>query len=324
MFLFMEMMKLVKNGFYITLCFSMCVYWTCKQYGKFSDDDDSSAIYFKEFNLEPEDLYPEFSICFFGNIISTEKIKRALNATTGHKGVRQLYVKMLTGQQNLTEEMRNINFSDVTISLGDFLQKFATRRYDRKPIYKFPKVNSSIASIPMFVKYHTPQHICYTLKVKFVPGLVLHSERLAFNATKITESFSKVIIVPHAKGKFFSNLIQSQGVVVHPRLELRPLKSKNGSNYVITIKVTEEQILDKRSHANHTCDTSLVDEDSKLIAVKVRKIGCVPTYFKDFVQSSAMNDSEANIPECWSTEQHRNFLNGFPFRLLKFAHEFTG
>ena len=195
------------------------------QFGKFLLDYDSSAISFRKFNIEPTDLYPEFSICFSGNILSADKIRRALNLTAEPKVLRELYVQMLMGKQNMTDAMRKINFSDVTISLEDFLQRFTTRSYEREWIYQFPTANSSIASIPMFVKFHTPQQICYTLKVEFVQGLFLSSERLQFNATMITELFSMVMIVPHAKGRFFNNLIQSHAVVVH-RHDLMPIMLK--------------------------------------------------------------------------------------------------
>jgi len=320
----MEMFKLASNQFYGIICSSLCLYWIYLQCGKFLLDYDSSAISFRKFNAEPKDLYPEFSICFYGKILREDKIRRALNATAEPKDLGELYMQMLTGKQNMTDEMRKINFGDVTISLEDFLQRFTTRSYDRKKIYQFPKlnkVNSNIASVPMFVKFHTPQQICYTLKVEFVQGLFLSSERLQFNATMITELFSMVMIVPHAKGRFFNNLIQSHAVVVH-RHDLMPimLKNNNGSSTIIKIKVTAAQTLEKRlDRAEHPCDPDLVDEDIKLIVIQVRKAGCVPPYFRELLHSSGVNNGESNIQECRSTEQFNTVRKGFPWRLLKFA-----
>ena len=111
-----RMIKLIVSHFYSALCSSLCLYWVYRQFQNYLDNDDLSAMSFKRFNAEAENLYPAFSICFLGNIISKDKLKQTLNATAPSAESTWLYLYMLRGYLNMTEEIGRVNFEDVTVS----------------------------------------------------------------------------------------------------------------------------------------------------------------------------------------------------------------
>ena len=48
-------------------CCIFATYMTAKQIIRFLENDDSTAIHFRRFNLSPKDTYPTFSICLTGS-----------------------------------------------------------------------------------------------------------------------------------------------------------------------------------------------------------------------------------------------------------------
>ena len=112
---------------YDLLCVSLCLYMTYLQFSNYAEDNDSSAISFRKFNKEPKDLYPSFSICFWGTkgeILNEDRTRQALNDTVHSGDVRSLYAKMLKGKIAMTEGIGAANFDDLTITLRNIMKQF--------------------------------------------------------------------------------------------------------------------------------------------------------------------------------------------------------
>ena len=93
------------------LTVSLCSYW-CYQY---SLNDDLSVVRYKEFQVTNDDIYPTASFCLGNPFLKKKLTVYGVNDTA--------YLDFLRGT-SFTKGMLNINFSDVTIDITDYIKGY--------------------------------------------------------------------------------------------------------------------------------------------------------------------------------------------------------
>ena len=77
------------------LCCFFATKMTTKQVVRFLENDDSTTIHFRQFNLSPKDKYPTFTICLTGSELYWNKEDAIFNST---ELTPNMFGKMLKGQ----------------------------------------------------------------------------------------------------------------------------------------------------------------------------------------------------------------------------------
>ena len=96
--------KLLKHCAVVTLTLACCIlatYMTAKQVIRFLENDDSTAIQFRQFNLALKDNYPTFSICLTGSDLYWNKAKPIFRAFGLHP---HKFGEMLKGEDVFSHE----------------------------------------------------------------------------------------------------------------------------------------------------------------------------------------------------------------------------
>ena len=140
---------------------------------RFIKNDDVSLISFKTFHEEQDNLYPTMTMCFYNPFIQgeLEKYGPGINTTS--------YSQYLQGNV-WTDQMQNVLYDNVTISMEDFLQgisgKLENGSYvwlyhseNRYPLYQLDN------KPPYFVSYKNGLSKCFSFDIPYIADTVFWS-----------------------------------------------------------------------------------------------------------------------------------------------------
>ena len=314
-------MRPVSGFLYDSACVSFCLYMTFLQIRNYAEDKDSSAISFRKFNTEWQDMYPAFSICYAGpnvTILPNNNTRIALPGGNLSSDLHLSYFQMLMGLRHMTAEMRKLHFDDWTVQMEDYLTEFERQNTDREIIYKYSFTKNSTTAMPMSITYQDPKTICYTKNVTFQKDLILYMDVASLNATKIIESGLTVLFLIHQKARLINELLAGRFFIVKLEDLYTDSFSKRGKRYEIHMQNTGLEVLHKRSTARRPCNKLLVDEDRKLIHQYIMAVGCVPTFWKRFATSDLIRKiNTSGSIGCREKEQFLKIMSSSPEDIKK-------
>ena len=194
-----------------------------------------------------------------------------------------LYYKMLRGWIDITDDFKKIHFDAVTIDLiHDLLLQYDIWTKDRKNIIKYPNKNNNTRNMQLYISYQNPTRLCFTKNVTSENDLLLDHDYITLDAAKVAKLQTDWLILFHQKGRMFKESFEDAFVYVKPSEFQNVIsKNKNGSTYLIELKMSQMEVLRRRPTADPPCDGSLHDEDRKLIHAAIKDTGCA--YFLEQV-----------------------------------------
>ena len=264
------------------------------------ENEDTSLIDFRRFNLSPEDVYPDITMCFTGHELywyNDESIFRKFGVSTatyanmlkGGEGFgyrynysSKLYTKFeIENKSLLLEDAENfqLGLSNIFTSSRN---KFTVTRGDSNTV-------SRTRQIPAHVSFKTPDTICFTrasnddigtLRVYDLAGLnrtIFGNKKYSNVEFKIFFHHPQQLIRSFHRYAFKSKM----GYMQDP---------KDGSNKswtkLLRIAISKVTVLRKRPTSNVPCDLELKNDDEKLQREIMKHIKCIPIYWKHNVGSN--------------------------------------
>ena len=301
---------------FTVVCCLLAGYMVVTQISRFFENRDSSTIMFKRFNISPDDRYPTLSICFEGaklNWYNETSIFESFGITSTK------YEKILKGEQVLKFEydyktkLYNKIFTDIRngsndgfdkfyLSIADMLTgiEYATEEIPNSIKYGKGDRGVEVEDIPFYIGYQTPETICFTRTSNDTLGSIRMYDWLLFNKDIIgNENYqsAKMMIYLHYPGQLLRSYhtpVFKSGISFTAFNE-----EKNFWDRLLTITVTQVMLLRKRANSNVPCDPNLVNDDEKLQKEIIRKIDCIPIYWRH------MDNKPVGISFCKSPDQYR-------------------
>lgn len=301
---------------FTVVCCLLAGYMVVTQISRFFENRDSSTIMFKRFNISPDDRYPTLSICFEGaklNWYNETSIFESFGITSTK------YEKILKGEQVLKFEydyktkLYNKIFTDIRngsndgfdkfyLSIADMLTgiEYATEEIPNSIKFGKGDRGKEVEDIPFYIGYQTPETICFTRTSNDTLGSIRMYDWLLFNKDIIgNEKYqsAKMMIYLHYPGQLLRSYhtpVFKSGISFTAFNE-----EKNFWDRLLTITVTQVMLLRKRANSNVPCDPNLVNDDEKLQKEIIRKIDCIPIYWRH------MDNKPVGISFCKSPDQYR-------------------
>ena len=168
---------------------------------------------------------------------------------------------------------------------------------------------------PFRISYQEPNRICFGPEVN--TSVIKQHEYATLDLDKITskmnegrlESTLKYLrIYIHKQGQFIRNIGRDVANYASPDLLYDNGDQTYGSK--IAFFVSQVTLLRSRHDAIDTCDRDLKNEDMMLLISIVKKVGCVPSYWKTIVQM------DSAYPICNISKQY-SFAYGFVSNITK-------
>ena len=299
---------------------------TLKQVMRFLENDDSTAIHFRRFNLSPKDKYPVFSICLTGAKLYWYKREPIFNK---FQLSRYKLGDILKGKDafayeyNYTSMLYNKVPIDISqhpdVDLGHFSLKasdivtaleYGTEhektsvRHGRSAAgnEKFKLVDK----IPLQVGYNSSDTVCFTRTSDDSVNTLRTYDWLAFNNSVFgNEKFNKVdlriyVHHPHQLMREFHR------PVFRSKLGSGATSQVNGDFWskLLKITITKVTTLRKRPGSNIGCDETLVNDDAKLQDRLIKQMNCTPPYWRRFDLQRKPCQSKAELQNAENIIQH--------------------
>lgn len=149
---------------------------------------------------------------------------------------------------------------------------------------------------PFYTSYQDPDQICFTRLTNTNSKQKRRFDKLKLDLKWLKDYMldSKLRFYVHGARQFIKNLREYIHEV--PIMYLVPFNGKHVNNY-IEITISHVTILKKRPDAITPCNEKILDCDSFILEGIVRKVGCIPIYWKSI--SPLINTSQI----CNSVEQ---------------------
>ena len=282
----------------------------------------------KKYNDDPsEDKYPTFTVCFKGtdfvwyhdyNIFQAygldatqfELMLKGENATRYERdnNLRSYRKTIVT-----TNKRSNEGFEKFHIKLSDILSdaRFVTDKPSTNTFRPFATGQDDSNHMPLEYSYQSADTICFTRKSNDSRNLVRLHDSITFRGSILghelfNETEIKVFI--HNPNQLISSFSKPKYVASFSYF-LSTLIGKNESNFnTLEFKISQCKILRKRHDSNIPCNKDITNHDKHLQMEYVRKLGCIPMYWKYLNMSNEI--SLAQLDECTSTEKLKKAYPG--------------
>ena len=294
-------------------CFILAGYLSYQQFEQYALNEDSSILGFRQFNKGPEDLYPAYTVCINsmdrGSIFRNDE--NFLNLT--HYPSRLVYNQILQGKccndKTIVAKALDMDYEDVLdVNIKDYILHKTTINKVGDVIHDWDHESNDPLDT-FYRSYQDPNMVCMTDKVPYSPNLHLKRDSLLFDAEKMyvdlmTRSFWYYRIVIdffiHQPGSLIPML--NDPIL---RLDALQLSFIRNTSRFINVRVNQVEVLEKREDAEITCNKSLTDFDLMYKDSVIKSIGCIPLYWKRFLNNSGVEKmNETKIPDCNTKDQY--------------------
>ena len=268
--------KILYNGLSLC-CYAGCIFMVTMLFVRYNDNQDSSQVTMKQFNVSPEGRYPSFTFCIRA---SKGKLFRA-KILENDLGLNQsAYYELLAGYQDAKSlKLRNIKFEEVVTKIDDFMEAFEVKDslYEKYIHWESKKHHT----MPSYFRpsYQDPTTNCFTYDTIYSSNVTLTSFYVKFNITKLKNLFADsgfIYIHVHYPGQMIRHMLRYLTRI----RRFSELKRKNFNNQV-TVSFSGITLMRFRETANDACDPKLIDDDSEWQKRAIRKIGCIPPYWNN-------------------------------------------
>jgi len=249
--------------------------------------------------------------------------------------LKKMYWKIFTGQnldtiknkysmnKKVIERIRDSDFSSLMMDLKEMITFFKTKvehnfvenwsllnvgskKYNL-PSEKNPLISKTNSSNwPLYVSYITPLMKCFTRKVEFEKNMIkvedsmqIHKDVLD-NITKKDNALTLKMYLHHPLHQ-----VRSFGTEVTNHL-LNPNYQYTIGYPDLKITVSDVKVLRRRHDSNTPCNPDADNQDYFFQKAAINEIGCIPPYWKSF-----MNGSNYGTSFCRNSTQLETAFNYF-------------
>ena len=312
---------------------SLLIFMIKREASRYISNEDVSSSSFRQFNSLPSDKYPAYTLCFHKSEIKN-KHRRGIFFTRRHLTEQdntdksKLYWKIFTGEdvKNISkyhdvkkedvEKIRNrSDFSALTMDLEEMANSFKvandeyveTDKWELKTKTRIPSDQNRLISTtnstywPFYVSYMNPERKCFTRKVDFQKNVIKKYERIILNR----QILNQMTVKGDARRKISGTLMLTV-TIHHPRHFVRSFET--GAHFItpitkglhtrLNIRVFEVKVIKGRHDANTKCNPTADDQDQILMKSVIKKMGCIPPYWK-----TLMKENNPNISFCETSKQ---------------------
>ena len=273
------------------VCFILVGYSICHLIARWSKNNDSSSIGFKEYNDSPSDRYPTFSFCVHstGNGALFDYFSDELMYK--YHIAHDTYELLLRGKEG-TQNVNNMDFKNVshikienyTLRLIDVVQSIEFKTTNANDSFEYNKMDDDNKirdqddpEWPFYIGHFDPTTICFTRKASFVKDMLRKEDSVLFMLPKIREwnkylYFKVYIHHPGQLTRVFDKPVFNSFLDVIDR-----------TNNHLAFSIAQVTVLRKRFNAKIPCDPGLDNDELKLKKEIIKHAGCYPNYWKGIV-----------------------------------------
>lgn len=288
----------VKRFVYMFCLFLLTVYQVGFLLYKYIANEDTSTVHLQTFRKSRNKHFPAITLCFYSNTADGEESGDGdglYNDLTILKSIGingSVYRDIILGKIRdsfwLERSLTNITFETATIKLQTYLKKFRVQDNNHKQIIKWKqKKKSPKHGIPssLFLSYQDPIFICYTHYANHDDDLTVNSIDFYFYLSKLQNiTKGQLYIYVHYKNQLIRHLRY-----LHKIRDFHGLTQEQ-SNNMVTIDLSYLSVMKRREDANDPCDINLQNDDDKWLQYAIDLNGCIPPYWKTFMNNSKTND----------------------------------
>ena len=301
----------------------MAGYMSFLQLKNYLGNEDLASISFRKFEPSSSPQYPTFTMCISG-ITGKDGRHFKSDSSAWHFAQTDMlsYTRYLMGEnvsklyyvngetiQNPrtdTDDFKDINYDEVSMNVFD---KIITQFYSSVHDGKTPKSishsgcfqnNNEDKVCPFPITHQDENQICYSKKISNQSYMI--QDAFVLNKKAVLDNLKiGFFIYIHKEGELYRNLIDKK---YKSRIQTDAL----GNTHKFTIDGIE--VLTRRADSRIRCNKTIDDEDTFLRGHIMRKIGCVPAYWKRFSTNLSEPNGLASV-NC-SQLQYQKF-----YRVLK-------
>lgn len=276
---------------------------------RYIENNDSSVISYKQFNEHKGDMYPTFSFCITENpyFIYNDALKELHLSKKEYEKALEGLVPDSPEKQKMWDRIITVNPERFIISLNTFIFDVKYKTHGKNGSLSYHRYSDGIDALKklFYLSHHDPDRICFTraspmnvdlnekrkedeIKFDFTPLNYLST----FNATHRRMGNFRVYI--HYPNQLIRSLRKP---TYHISLKWLGKRMVNGKDVSLTVSYVS--ILRKRHDANIRCNASLIDDDLEFKMRVIKKIGCIPVYWKDLIKQ------EMKIKPCNNVHQYQ-------------------
>lgn len=281
----------------------MAIFWTTLFCTQYAENGDTVFIATKTFNIEPNDKYPVFSLCFKGTDfhwyndldifksygMSTAQFKKMIKGQPASRYERNHSLQFYTKIPALLSDGPFENFDHFHIRSANFLKElqfFYDRSENNVHLYN-DQFSNDTTERNIHLSYQTPDTICFTRSDKDALNSFRLYDLITLNGTILQERRylnTKLEIFIHYPGL----LIRSLDTPKYTRsfvdlvydLRKKPGRINLGLRDVLEFRILQSKTLRKRADSNIPCIPNIGNYDEHLQKQVIRELGCVPVYWK--------------------------------------------
>ena len=254
---------------------------------RYLENKDASSIHYKTFNETPLDTYPTFSICFVskGGHTLQHFWKEEIEAQTGISEF--LFDQLIKGNE------RGIYSKNASKILRLKLNPFRLKLDALLHAIGLEKQNENEAEheeeLPYYESYIDPDTICISLKSTDKIGIFRRRDWVSFNWATLEEA--KVLVQAYVH---YPNRLTREIGKPNFELDVDYLEEYTSKT---TLQLNRMILMRKRPDAEEPCDKNLENDDHQFRTHVMKKVGCIPMYWENFV---SLNHS---LTPCKSLEE---------------------
>ena len=261
----------------------MVSYMTYLQFKYYLSNEDVASISYKQFSDKNENKYPDFSISLYG----INHIFNPRSDAFHSKNVTPLsYQNFLNARlPNHTEHHGLIRYDDVVLDINDgyLLSAYSVSSNDAcKKDCKNAFGEQGGFDFPMVPVFQAPQIIWFSKDKAYRKHSRYDYELIHLNTTLLSDRQLVVDVFVHQKGQLIRNIMKT------PISPITPKEYKGG--IIRWFGIHDVTVLRRREDGRDPCNGNLKDEDTYILRLIIKQIGCIPTFWEHLVENNSLND----------------------------------
>ena len=298
-------------------CFTLAIYYGITQVIRYVQNKDASIISRRIFNDETFNIYPTYSVCLKGKDIYW-KNDQDLFQQTGITSPQ--YVEFLQGKQAWKyiynesrrlyekepineESLRQVEIPGMFLDPSEVIvgTHFVSENHNWSTHYGVGEDDVNLKHVPFHIGYQTSDEVCFTRDSSDRLKLIRLYDEILFNRSLTNVGNNRrldVKVIFHYPGQLIERLnIPSQ------QFNLENMVNKYSETMVWKWKVSQVSVLKNRPDSFPLCYDGDDNDDTRFRQEAVKKVGCVPIYWKNLDSKAIAKDF------CKSSTDYRKLTN---------------
>ena len=303
------------------ICILLAMYMVATQMLRHTENRDTSSIHIKQFDGANGDNYPSFSLCFHGDELNWYR-----DTSIFYKFwlERDQFIRILQGRSGFVYEydrfaglyhkypidIRNIsdaNIDEFSLNATDLLTRVTFVGRNSKLDVSYGSNIQNMQRPPIYISHQTSDVICFTRDSKIDVNSLRSMDVISLVRSLISHGTSKLRVYDNVEFRIIFHYPGQLLRSYHRPAYKTKLQHYNPDN-VLEMRVLQTTKFIRRPNAKDPCNPNLQDDDAQFRMEIIRRIRCVPIYWRRF-------EAEYNeFSDCSSQQtlkQADDYINSF-------------